>query len=80
MLELILGPRLRDMKKFCEMLGGSINATSEPGQGSTFEIRLPARAPEPAEEEPGPQGAKQRQTRRMKVTLFCPLPSDRLAG
>ena len=35
---------------------------------------------EAAEEEPGPQGAKQRQTRRMKVTHFCPLPSNRLAG
>ena len=40
-------------KKFCEMLGGSITATSEPGQGSTFEIRLPARAP--AEEEAAPE-------------------------
>ena len=40
-------------KKFCEMLGGSITATSEPGQGSTFEIRLPARAP--AEEDAAPE-------------------------
>ena len=40
-------------KKFCEMLGGSITATSEPGQGSTFEIRLPARTP--AEEEAAPE-------------------------
>jgi len=40
-------------KKFCEMLGGSITATSEPGQGSIFEIRLPARAR--AEEEADPE-------------------------
>ena len=32
-------------KRFCQMLGGSIAATSEPGQGSCFEIRVPARAP-----------------------------------
>jgi len=40
-------------KKFCEMLGGSITATSEPGQGSIFEIRLPALAR--AEEEADPE-------------------------
>ena len=32
-------------KQFCQMLGGGITANSEPGRGSTFEIRLPARAP-----------------------------------
>ncbi len=42
-------------KKFCEMLGGSITATSEPAQGSTFEIRLPALAPARAEEEAAPE-------------------------
>ncbi len=44
-------------KKFCEMLGGSIIATSEPGQGSTFEIRLPARAPAQEEEDATPEQA-----------------------
>ena len=28
-------------KRFCEMLGGHIDATSEPGKGSAFTIRLP---------------------------------------
>ncbi len=37
-------------RRFCEMLGGEVSVTSEPGQGSSFTLHLPADAPvtEPA--------------------------------
>ena len=35
-------------RQFCELLGGSIRAESEPGVGSSFEVRLPAELPEAA--------------------------------
>ena len=32
-------------RRFCRMMGGDINVTSEAGRGSTFTIRLPAQTP-----------------------------------
>jgi CheY-like chemotaxis protein len=37
-------------RHFCEMMGGNVSVTSQPGHGSTFTVRLPARVPEPPAE------------------------------
>jgi signal transduction histidine kinase len=35
-------------RRFCQMMGGDIGVVSQPGQGSTFTVRLPAVVAEPA--------------------------------
>ena len=45
-------------RKFCQMLGGDITVTSAEGQGSTFTMAVPARAPEAAPEPVAPVAAR----------------------
>ena len=44
-------------KRFCEMMGGSLEVTSEPGKGTTFALKLPARVTAPVKPEPALQPA-----------------------
>ena len=45
-------------RRFCEMMGGEVGVTSEPGKGSVFTVRLPARvAKQNAKESPAVDGA-----------------------
>ena len=37
------GLALRSRRRLCQMMGGDVTVTSEPGKGSTFTVRLPAR-------------------------------------
>jgi len=37
-------------RQFCQMMGGTLSAESELGQGSAFTIRLPGYTPEPFEQ------------------------------
>ena len=57
-------------RKFCELMGGSVNVTSELGQGSTFTMELPAevRKPEPKPVAKLPEPARAGRT----VLVFSP--------
>jgi signal transduction histidine kinase/CheY-like chemotaxis protein len=44
-------------RRFCQMMGGDITATSRIGQGSVFTIRLPARVKQPNERAAADEGA-----------------------
>ena len=49
-------------RRFCQMLGGDMTVTSQPGAGSTFTVRLPAelpRAPQEASPQPTANVAQQ---------------------
>src|SRR6058998_63222 len=41
-------------RKFCQMMGGELSVTSEPGKGSTFTVTLPAAVEEPKAESATP--------------------------
>ena len=53
-------------RRFCQMLGGDMTVTSQPGEGSTFSIRLPAELP----------GAEVPQKEPPKSTANVAQPSD----
>jgi PAS domain S-box-containing protein len=41
-------------KRFCEMMGGTLTVSSEPGVGTAFTARIPAEVAEPCEARPAP--------------------------
>ena len=43
-------------RKFCQLMGGDISVTSDPGHGSVFTVRLPLRG-SASEQAPAPAGS-----------------------
>ncbi|MFN3650895.1 MAG: response regulator [Armatimonadota bacterium] len=59
-------------RRFCQMMGGDINVSSEFGRGSTFTIRLPAFVPDP-EPEADEEAAAEAEGDRQAVS---PVPAN----
>jgi CheY-like chemotaxis protein len=64
-------------KRFCEMMGGNIEAASEWGKGSVFTVRLPARVGPPKDEHPPRTEAASAATRQPAVLVIDDDPAVR---
>lgn len=72
-------------KRFCELLGGSIRAESEPGKGTRFIIKLPVRSHTnqeldrvrlPDTTDPEPQKETEQRDRRKKISRILLIDND----
>ncbi len=56
-------------RRFCQMMGGDVSVESEPGQGSTFTIRLPAGGAPKVEERERPDEGPTRQNQPLALVV-----------